>query len=75
MPSPPLSWPQRFLRAVPHMPDGVWVGCLVLFVFLTGVIVGVLLCPQPSVTPTSVLQHRLDAVDARLLPWHAESLP
>ena len=48
------------------MPDGVWVGCLVLLVFLTGVIVGVLFCPQPSVTPTSVLQHRLDAVDARL---------
>jgi hypothetical protein len=66
LPSPPRSWPERFIYTVPRMPDGVFVGFIILLVFLMGAVFGMLLCPHPRVPPLLTFEQRFEGLDARL---------
>ena len=70
-----LSWPQRFMRAFPPMPDGLWVGFFLVMIFAGGILTGFALYgglearrgreqAQDSQRPS--LQHQLEALEQRL---------
>lgn len=66
-PTPP-SWPRRFINATPSMPDGLWVGFVLLMVFMCGICAGIIWCGSQSTEDVRrlSLQHQLDALDTRL---------
>jgi hypothetical protein len=54
------------MRAVPPMSDGVYVGFILLMVFLLGAVFGMMLWPHPRIPPPLTLEQRFEGFDARL---------
>jgi hypothetical protein len=68
MREPPPTWPQRLLRAIPPMSDGMWLCCFLFMAFMVGMAVAMAICThqQEREVHRLSLQYQLDVLDKRL---------